>query len=244
MPRARNLKPGFFMNDLLAEVTPLGRLLFAGLWTIADREGRLLDRPKKIKAEVLPFDNCNVERLLDELAKRDFIRRYEADGHRIIQVTNFGKHQNPHIKEPPSSLPEQPKHQASTVQAPDTAPDKHGASTSRAGLIPDSGFLIPDSKVPTTSGADAPDACKQLFDTGVDLLVRSGEEAKAARTLIGRLRSQLGDNDALQVVLQASKATEPKPFITAAMHRPRKGGRTVENFDPSDYNLEAVNGAR
>ena len=37
--RARNLKPGFFKNETLAEIEPLGRLLFQGLWCMADREG-------------------------------------------------------------------------------------------------------------------------------------------------------------------------------------------------------------
>lgn len=50
MARARNIKPAFFMNDELAEIDPLGRLLFIGLWTIADREGRLEDRPARHKS--------------------------------------------------------------------------------------------------------------------------------------------------------------------------------------------------
>lgn len=57
MARSRNIKPAFFFNEQLAEVAPLGRLLFIGLWTIADREGRLEDRPRKIKAEVLAYDD-------------------------------------------------------------------------------------------------------------------------------------------------------------------------------------------
>ena len=105
MARARNIKPGFFLNDLLAEIEPLGRLLFAGLWTIADREGRLEDRPKKIKAAVLPYDECDVDRLLDELEKRDFIIRYEVNGEKFIQIAKWEKHQNPHYKEVKSEIP-------------------------------------------------------------------------------------------------------------------------------------------
>lgn len=105
MARSRNIKPGFFENDLLAEIDPLGRLLFAGLWTIADREGRLEDRVKKIKAKILPYDDCDVDHLLDELAKREFILRYEVDGNHYIQITNFLKHQNPHHMEAPSEIP-------------------------------------------------------------------------------------------------------------------------------------------
>ena len=105
MSRTRLIKPGFFTNDTLAEVSPIGRLLFAGLWVIADRDGRLEDRPKRIKAEVLPFDNANVDRLLGELADRGFIVRYESEGQRLIQIVAFTRHQSPHPKEPTSKLP-------------------------------------------------------------------------------------------------------------------------------------------
>lgn len=112
MARSRNIKPGFFANDLLAEVHPFGRLLFAGIWTLADREGRLEDRPKKIKAQVFPYDDCDVDALLGELANRRFIQRYEASGLRLIQVTTWHKHQNPHIKETASTLPAPCEHGA------------------------------------------------------------------------------------------------------------------------------------
>jgi len=39
MARSRNIKPGFFKNDHLVELPFEYRLLFAGLWTLADREG-------------------------------------------------------------------------------------------------------------------------------------------------------------------------------------------------------------
>lgn len=152
MARSRNIKPGFFTNDDLGELEPLARLLFAGMWTIADRSGRLEDRPKKIKAEVLPYDNCDAEAFLAQLAERGFILRYEAVGKRFIQILAWGKHQNPHCKEAASTIPapdghvdeqeeEQVKHGASTVQA----QVEHSPLPERAGLIPDSLNLIPDS---------------------------------------------------------------------------------------------------
>jgi hypothetical protein len=117
MARSRNIKPGFFLNDLLAEIDPLGRLLFAGLWTIADREGRIEDRSKRIKAEILPYDNCNVIELLDELNQRKFIMRYQVDGEKYIQIINWDKHQNPHVKEKSSTIPAPYLSGASIVQA-------------------------------------------------------------------------------------------------------------------------------
>ena len=107
--RARNIKPGFFQNDELAELPFAGRLLFVGLWCVADREGRLEDKPKKIRGLVFPYDDFNgeftVNDLLDELEHRGFIRRYMADGRKLILVENFSKHQAPHHTEKKSELP-------------------------------------------------------------------------------------------------------------------------------------------
>jgi hypothetical protein len=104
MARLRTLKPGFFHNEELAEVDPLGRLLFAGLWTIADREGRLEDRPKRIKAEVLPYDDCDPDDLLQQLADRDFVTRYDVDGRKCIAMNKWHAHQRPHPHEAASAL--------------------------------------------------------------------------------------------------------------------------------------------
>ncbi len=105
MARSRNIKPGFFQNEDLAELDFATRLLFIGLWTEADREGRLEDRPKKLKISLFPSDDVEVESMLCGLAKYEFIRRYERDGKQIIQIVKWAKHQNPHKKEAPSVLP-------------------------------------------------------------------------------------------------------------------------------------------
>lgn len=139
MPRLRTIKPGFFTDDDLGECAPLARLLYAGLWCQADREGRLEDRPRRLKVEVLPYDNCDVDALLNELASHGFIVRYAVGGTRYIAIPKFLVHQNPHVKEAASTIPapeqhpaglpiNRDEHQASTVQA----PDEH--SSFRAGV--------------------------------------------------------------------------------------------------------------
>lgn len=105
MARARNIKPGFFKNEDLAECTPWARLLFPGLWMLADREGRLENRPKRIKGEIFPFDNVDVQSLLDELETWGFIKRYEICGVKCLQIINFIEHQSPHSTEKDSELP-------------------------------------------------------------------------------------------------------------------------------------------
>lgn len=148
MARSRNIKPGFFLNEELAEIHPLGRLLFAGLWCIADKEGRLEDRPKKIKAEILPYDDCDVDELLQALADKEFILRYNVNGKKYIAIINWHKHQRPHIKETPSEIPgpptelsenEAPEIPEQEREIPEQAPNQHLTDP------PDSLNLDPDS---------------------------------------------------------------------------------------------------
>lgn len=106
--RSRNIKPGFCRNEDLAECSVLARLCFALLPMYADREGRLEDRPKRIRAELFPFDLIDLEPALIELEQYGLIARYTASGLALIQILGFLKHQNPHHREPASTLPPHP----------------------------------------------------------------------------------------------------------------------------------------
>jgi hypothetical protein len=105
LARARLLKPGFFTNELLAELPFEGRLLFAGLWLLADKEGRLEDRPRRIKASLFPWDEVDVHALLTALESKGFIDRYTVADMPLIQIAKFADHQTPHAREAESILP-------------------------------------------------------------------------------------------------------------------------------------------
>jgi hypothetical protein len=150
MARARNIKPGFFTNEELVELPFHTRLLFIGLWTLADREGRLEDKPKRIKMNLFPADSIDVDVSLNELRASGFLARYEKDGARYIQVLAFRKHQNPHRDEKPSSIPAMDEHRANTVQA----------SCANDGNPADS--PIPDSPIPDPLNIDTADAMKPV----------------------------------------------------------------------------------
>lgn len=108
MARARNIKPALFKNELLGTEDPILTLLFIGLWCLADREGRLEDRPLRIRAEVFPYRDIELSLFnasLTQLASLGFIWRYEVDGIKVIQICKFQKHQSPHSTEKASELP-------------------------------------------------------------------------------------------------------------------------------------------
>jgi len=138
MARARNIKPGFFTNDQLVELSFETRLLFIGLWTLADKAGRLEDRPKKIKMELFPADSIDVAPMLADLAKAGFISRYTVGEVACIVVNNWDKHQAPHHTERASTLPQPIVNGEVPVNS----------RSDLRGNPPDSGFLIPDSLIP------------------------------------------------------------------------------------------------
>lgn len=155
--RARGIKPGFFTNDKLVGLDPLIRLLFIGAWQAADRRGLLEDRPMKLKIQILPADDCDVDDGLYQLQEAGFVLRYhdrKAPEKRYIKIISFPKHQNPHKDEKAnedipeydpkkhviSTRPAQSQHGANTVSAPDQYQSKPADSWN---LTPDS--LLPDS---------------------------------------------------------------------------------------------------
>jgi hypothetical protein len=151
MPRARNLKPGFFSNEDLAECSPWARLCFAGLWTLADREGRLEDRPKRIKGELFRFDSIEVEPLLVELERFGFVVRYQIDGDRFIQVSKFAEHQTPHYSEKQSVIKPPPLQESASIKKQDAQDktesppsDEQSSRGGRNPLNPESRILTPD----------------------------------------------------------------------------------------------------
>lgn len=144
------------MNEDLAETPPATRLLFIGLWTLADREGRLGDRPKRINAALFPFDSFNIDSMLNELESLKFISRYEIDGSRYIQIANFTKHQVPHHKEVASEIPAPPGAPQVTRHPYDVSEQDRQAVFKRDGMrclkCGSSGPLSLDHIVPLGSG--------------------------------------------------------------------------------------------
>lgn len=109
MSRIRTIKPEFFKHSGLFDAEqetglPL-RLGFAGLWTCCDREGRFKWRPRELKLDVLPYDDCDFSNVLSALAERGFIAKYGSGPENFGYVPSWNSHQFVNGKEAPSRLP-------------------------------------------------------------------------------------------------------------------------------------------
>ena len=178
MPRSRSIKPGIMCNEDVAECDFATRLLFIYLWMLADREGRLEDRPRRIRVQSFPYDHdLDIDSMLSSLHEKRLILRYQVDGNKYIQILNFKKHQTPHVKERGSTIPAPEKEVSSTSVAPPdslttdslttdslnheslTEDKKHTAHSAarngpRAKSDPPEEFLLAWSKYPTRVGGN------------------------------------------------------------------------------------------
>ena len=176
MARARNIKPSLFKNELLGDADPLLTILFEGLWCLADREGRLENRPKRIKAEIFPYRSLSdFNGYLTELARLGFIDIYEVAGVSIIQVINFLKHQSPHNTEKASELPENPNKSAICTECVSVSLNNESI-TVKESLIPDSFNLIPE---PIRKARFAKPTLTDLFDEFVGRVTNPQKESEA-----------------------------------------------------------------
>lgn len=213
MARARNIKPGLYKNEDLAECSIWARYIFPGLWMLADREGRLEDRPKRIKAELLPFDTKDVEPLLAELMSAGFIVRYEVDGVRYIQISKFSEHQTPHVREQASTFPSPLGIEQSIAKA--VTNTRQGDDIPSPGS-PDCGLPLPSSLNPSEEQA-APvnparfDPMQHLIALEVTepvardwLALRKTKRAPATETAIAGIISEA---DKASMTLQAALET-------------------------------------
>lgn len=150
MARIRTIKPEFFKHEGIAELPAMTRLFFIGMWLHADIEGKLEDRPKRLKIEIFPYDNYDVEKGLTELQNAGFISRYKGNANvngrilspeqpttevAVIKIANFNKHQKiDKVNEKPSQLPDyQHKSTESNVKDYKKTFDSHVISGERKG---------------------------------------------------------------------------------------------------------------
>jgi len=161
------LRPSFFTNEYLCALPFEARLLFEGLWTIADRRGRLEDRPLRIKGALFPYDNLDVNGLLQMLADSEdkFIIRYSIGGKKYIQITNFEKNQHIHRDETESIIPAPLEHHLEVTEA----PLKSGATSVSPRLEHHSNTpssLIACSPIACSSVAHSPEETQHDADDG------------------------------------------------------------------------------
>lgn len=94
MARIRTVKPELWTDPEFTECSLSARLLFIAMLNFASDYGVLPDKPRQLKMQCLPADNCDIDALLDELIEHRFLVRREAPcGENVLVIRTFSKNQ-------------------------------------------------------------------------------------------------------------------------------------------------------
>ena len=96
MGRIRTIKPEFFQSQSVGRLKPYARLLFIGIWTLADDAGRTRGALNMLSGMLFPYDRISTRRIeawLVELEGEGMIARYQVSGTDYIQVSGWREHQ-------------------------------------------------------------------------------------------------------------------------------------------------------
>jgi len=109
MSRIRTVKPELFKHEDLFDaerlyLLPL-RLAFIGLFSCCDCEGRFRWQPRRLKLDILPYDEVDFSGILDALAASGFIVKYEHQGKYYGCIPSWSRHQQINHREAKSELP-------------------------------------------------------------------------------------------------------------------------------------------
>lgn len=134
MARIRSIKPEFWTDEKVVELSFAARLLFVGLWNFADDDGRMVYSPKKIKMQVFPADTLDISELVGEIRRKKLVLLYTesrripptlpesefmADETVYLQIVKFDQHQKID-KRTKSKLPAPPESPAEFPRIPTT----------------------------------------------------------------------------------------------------------------------------
>ncbi len=97
MARTRTIKPEFWDDEKLANVSRDARLTFVGFWMCSDDYGVTKGNPKWLKSKIFPYDsdikNGHFEKWLKELEGIDCIIPFEAHGESYYLIKSFNDYQ-------------------------------------------------------------------------------------------------------------------------------------------------------
>ncbi len=111
MARKRIISPEIWESESFGSLSVLGKVLYIGMISLADDEGRGRANASLLKARILPYNEevriAEVEKALSEISTRTSTKLYEVDRTKYYAFDNWRKWQ--YIEKPrPSYLPAPP----------------------------------------------------------------------------------------------------------------------------------------
>lgn len=210
MPRKRMISPSFWTDEKLGQCKRDERLLFMGLISLADDEGRGRANPVLLRSSVFPYDDLRVpdiDKWLRNLAGLHLIALYSVAGQSYYSLPGFRKHQT--INKPtPSQLP--PPSEGEETGEILSLPEDYGSTT--VALPPKRKEEKRNTPLPPTGGTD-----RSLFGRFWAAYPKKKAKADAEKAF----RVLKVDEDLLSTILLALEKQKRSPDWT------KEGGQYV-----------------
>lgn len=168
MPRIRSIKPEIWLSPQVMNLSRDARVLFVGLITQADDDGRGSADPRRIKATIFPGDDdatvAQIDAWLAEVVVQELATLYDAGTQgRLYALASWAEHQKishparskypgpngstkPHRKAPERSR-KAPEHSGKTPERSAKAPEVSGKAPEYSVNAPKSAPLIGSDRI-------------------------------------------------------------------------------------------------
>lgn len=118
--RIRTIKPEFWASESMGRLDRDTRLVFIGLWSLADDHGRFRADPRYIAGQLFPYDSDGqklASRALASLREESCIALFEVDRSQYGVITGWKTHQK--IDRPSASrIPQPPEISLANIREP------------------------------------------------------------------------------------------------------------------------------
>lgn len=199
MARIRTIKPDFWTSEALSECSLSARLLFIGTWNFADDAGNLERSSKRLKMQIFPGDNLEIEPLIQELITHGLLIEYSVSGKKYMHIPGFRDHQVINRPSKPSCPPY------------DDSMNTHGVLTEDS-LTEGKGRERKGKEKEEEPGANAP----TVWDVGVGMGID--------RAVIGKQIKSAGEEKVAEVLafMCTKRPADPAQYFIAATTKKKR----------------------
>lgn len=159
--RIRSIKPEFWVSESMGRLSRDARLIFVGLWSLADDHGRFRADPRLIAGQLLPYDPDGAEvasRALASLREEGCVVLYEVDRSRYGAITGWKQHQKidrpsaSRLPQPPETALANPREASASPREPSCEEQGTGNREQGAGNREEGGASAPRPPRPVERG--------------------------------------------------------------------------------------------
>lgn len=111
MARQRFIWPSIWSDKAFGSLKPDEQILFVGLWSLADDEGRINADPAYLRGAIFPYKDYTVKKVLTlrngvvERMRNVYLYTPDDSDHEAIQFTKWSEYQKPKYPSPSKIAP-------------------------------------------------------------------------------------------------------------------------------------------